>query len=207
MKQVNKSVPKVRWLGPELGLGLAWILMMAGGLQAADDARGTNLLSRVVQPGDGLIIDVVDEPDLRKVERKVDAKGRITYHFLGELEVQGKTTAEIEKMIHDGLDRDWIIDPQVSVLVGVYVEQTVSVGGFVNREGPVKLPVDRKLTLVEAISMAGGINLRGNPKKIQLSRRGEVKEYNLNELNHITDPDKQVFVEHGDVITIRQKAF
>jgi len=179
-----------------LGLAGGWLVM-------AEDASPP---TRKVQPGDGLIISV-DEPDLQKVEKKVDSNGNITFPYLGELEVHEKTTAEIEKIIRDGLDKDWIINPQVSVVVAMYAERVVSVNGFVNRPGPVKLPVDRRLSLIEAISTAGDVNPKGNRKKVQLSRRGEVKEYNLNDLAKITDLEKQIFVEADDIINVPQTAF
>jgi polysaccharide export outer membrane protein len=190
---------------------LVWLLLMAASrrsmaAEATPTTPTTPTITRNVQPGDGLIISV-DEPDLLKVDKKVDSNGKITFPYLGELDVKDKNTAEIEKMIRDGLDKDWIIKPQVSVVVAMYTEQVVSVGGFVNKPGPVKLPVDRRLSLVEAISTAGDVSPRGNRKRVQLSRRGEVKEYNLNDLAKITDADKKVFVEPDDIITVLQLTF
>jgi len=181
------------------------LVLLAASLRLAA-AEDPATVTRNVQPGDGLIISV-DEPDMLKVEKKVDANGKITFPYLGELDVRDKNTAEIEKMIRDGLDKDWIINPQVSVVVAMYAERVVSVNGHVNRPGPVKLPVDRRLSLVEAVSTAGDVSPRGNRKRVQLSRRGEVKEYNLNDLGKITDAEKQVFVEADDIITVLQLTF
>lgn len=182
-----------------------WLVLLAAGVRVAA-AEDPATVTRKVQPGDALIISV-DEPDMLKVDKKVDANGKITFPYLGELDVRDKNTAEIEKMIRDGLDKDWIINPQVSVVVAMYAERVVSVNGHVNRAGPVKLPVDRRLSLVEAVSTAGDVSPRGNRKRVQLSRRGEVKEYNLNDLAKITDAEKQVFVEADDIINVLQLTF
>lgn len=193
------------------GPGRRWLLAaLAGGLLAAGPAahaaEDIAVITRKVQPGDTLLI-TVDEADIGKVEKKIDANGRITFNYLGELVVKDKTTGEIEKMIRDGLDKDWIINPQVSCVVVQYAERVVSVSGYVYKPGPVRLPTDRKLSLIEAVSTAGDVNPRGNRKKVQLSRKGVVTTYNLNELARITDADKQVYVEPDDVITVPQTVF
>ncbi len=185
----------------------AWVglLLVTGcaGTLAAEDAA---VVTRKVQPGDTLVIQV-DEADIGKVEKKVDADGKITFNYLGELNVKDKSTGEIEKMIRDGLDKDWIINPQVSCVVVLYAEKVVTVNGYVYKAGTVRLPNDRKLSLIEAVSTAGDVNPRGNRKKVQLSRKGVVTTYNLNELARITDPDKQIYVEADDVITVPQNIF
>ncbi len=186
---------------------LIWVLVASlagatGPLYGQDSA-----INRKVQPGDGLLISVVDEPDLAKVEKKVDSDNKITFPFLGELDVKDKSTAEIEKLIRDGLDRDWIINPQVSVVVVLYAEKVVSVNGYVGRPGPVKLPADRRMSLVEAISSAGDVNRMGNRKKIQLSRKGVTKVYNLDDLMKITESTNQVYVEPDDIIQVPQGLF
>ena len=189
------------WLLSALAVG-----MLVAGRPAARAAEDLAFVTRKVQPGDTLLISV-DEADIGKVEKKIDANGRITFNYLGELVVKDKTTSEIEKMIRDGLDKDWIINPQVSCVVVQYAERVVSVNGYVYRPGPVRLPTDRRLSLIEAISTAGDVNPRGNRKKVQLSRKGVVITYNLNELARITDADKQVYVEPDDVITVPQTVF
>ena len=181
-------------------------LILVSSLAWVGTAEDAAVITRKVQPGDTLVI-TVDEPDIGKVEKKVDADGRITFNYLGELNVKDKSTGEIEKMIRDGLDKDWIINPQVSCVVVLYAERVVSVNGYVYKAGPVKLPNDRRLSLIEAVSTAGDVNPRGNRKKVQLSRKGVVTTYNLNELARITDPDKQIYVEPDDVITVPQNIF
>ena len=183
----------------------ALLSVLAGaalGLSAQDSA-----INRKIQPGDTLLISVVDEPDLTKLEKKVDSDNKITFPFLEELNVKDKSTAEVEKLIRDGLDRDWIINPQVTVVIVLYAEKVVSVNGYVTHAGPVKLPIDRKMSLVEAISSAGDVNRLGNRKKIQLSRKGVTKVYNLDDLMKITDPADQVYVEPDDIINVPQAIF
>lgn len=183
---------------------LIWLLV--AGMARTIAAEDATNITRKVQPGDILLI-TVDEQDIGKVEKKVDAEGKITFNYLGELVVKEKSTAEIEKIIRDGLDKDWIVNPQVSVVVVLYAERVVSVTGYVFKEGPVKLPPDRKLSLIEAVATAGGVNPRGNRKKVQLSRKGVVTEYNLEKLRKITDFDKQIYVEAEDIINVPQVKF
>jgi len=159
---------------------------------------------RKVQPGDILLITVVDEPELTRIEQKVDPAGQIPFPYLENVDVKDKTTAEVAKAIRNGLDPDWIINPQVIVNVGSYVKKYVTVTGQVNNPGQIELPIDHKMTLVEAISSARDVTRLGSRKKIKLSRNGVIKNYDLDKLGRITDPEKQIYVEADDIITVGQ---
>src|SRR5438093_12598184 len=89
---------------------------------------------RKIAPLDIIMIDVVGEKDLSK-ELRVSSSGTITFPFLGNLEVKGKTPAEVENLIKGKLGQDYLVDPQVIVTVKEYHSRTVSVIGQVNKAG------------------------------------------------------------------------
>ena len=163
-----------------------------------------SVIDRKVTPGDTLTISVVDEPSLTKLTKKVDSEGKITFPLLKELVVKDKSTAEIEKLIRDELDRDWIINPQVTVAVSDYVKKFVTVNGYVGKPGLVEMLVDKKMRLIEVVSAAGDVTRSGNRKKIQLSRKGVSKIYNLDDLMKITESEEQIYVEPDDIVNVPQ---
>src|SRR6058998_3688954 len=67
-----------------------------------------------IAPLDIIMIDVVGERDLSK-ELRVSSSGTITFPFLGNLEVKGKTPTEVETLLKDLLGKDYLVDPQVIV--------------------------------------------------------------------------------------------
>ncbi|MFM7103757.1 MAG: polysaccharide biosynthesis/export family protein, partial [Verrucomicrobiota bacterium] len=106
-------------------LGLVLLAGWAGSAQAQVSARK-------ILPNDILAIRVVGEPELT-LDKRVGADGKITYPFILELSVEGKTVAEVEKEIRDLLDKDFIVQPQVTVEYRDYVKQWVTVVGQVNK--------------------------------------------------------------------------
>jgi Spy/CpxP family protein refolding chaperone len=85
--------------------------------------------------------------------------------------------------------------------------RAVTVMGKVNRGGPVELPSGQKITLLEAIARAGGFSPLANKNKIQLNRGGKISYYRFSDLVGVTDLEKQVFAEPGDVIYVHESFF
>jgi polysaccharide biosynthesis/export protein len=157
-----------------------------------------------VSPQDVLTISVVNEKDLTQ-ECRVSAGGTITFAWLSNVEVAGKTPQQIEQELRASLDKDYLVEPTVIVSLKEYRAREVNVLGQVNKPGPVAIPPERSLTIVEAITRAQGLTLRGNPNKIEFTRRGKKQVFRMDDLNKVTDPNKQLFVEPGDIIEIGEK--
>src|SRR5205809_412511 len=103
-----------------------------------------------IAPLDILNIDVVGEKELAK-ELRVSSSGTITFPFLGSIEVKGKSPAQVETLLKENLGKDYLVDPQVIVTVKEYRTRTVTVLGQVNKPGPILLPAEQKLDILEAI--------------------------------------------------------
>jgi polysaccharide export outer membrane protein len=101
-----------------------------------------------------LQIDVYYGRD-REISRKVrvSSQGRINFPLLGEVDVAGLSVAEVEKKLTDLLDKDYLVNPQVSVFIEKY--STVSILGQVMEPG--SFEIKGSLTLIELISLAGGL--------------------------------------------------
>ncbi len=186
---------------------LLFLTLLLAGLCRAEEP-GANAAAngnRRIMPNDTILIRVVNEAELT-MDRHVNGEGKITYLWLGELDLRDKSTTEVEKMIRDGLHPDYIINPQVAVEIKEYVKQFVTVNGQVNNPGRIELPTDRRLTLIEVLSLARDFTQKANKDKIEVSakRFDKPKRYKYDELRRETDPAKQVYVEPNDVIDVAQ---
>ena len=160
-----------------------------------------------VSAQDTLVISVVGEKDLTQ-DCRVNTSGTISYAWLSNVEVAGKTSAEIEKHLRKLLDEDYLVNPTVLVQVKEYRAREVTVMGQVNKPGAITIPAEQPLTVVEAIARAGSISKGGDPNKIYFTRRGKEKvKLSLEQLSRVTDPTKQLYVQPGDVIDVGEKVF
>ena len=88
----------------------------------------------------------------------VDGNGDIDFPILGKLHVAGLTRMQLTEMIKQRLiEGDLIKDPIVTVQ---FLNYKVSVMGEVNRPGSFNISGDR-ITLLEALSMAGDLTIYG----------------------------------------------
>lgn len=183
----------------------AWLRLLVLALAALGPlapARAQLLETYKIQPTDILIIEVVNEPQLGPKEFRVSATGELSYPYIGALKVLDKTPAAVQAELKQLLEADYLVNAQVIVQVKEFRKRLISVLGQVNRPGPVEIPAERKMTVVEAITYAGGLTRLARSSDIQLIRAGrpEPMRFSIEELTK--NPDKAVSVEPGDVIYV-----
>jgi len=118
-------------------------------------------------PGDLVEIRVTDQKELTG-EYEVGEDGTIRFPWIGNVEVVGLSKAEVGETIEEQLMDGWLRQPQVFVRVLERQNREVSVLGQVNEPG--SFPFKERLTLVQAISQAGGLNPLAQAKRVQLTR-------------------------------------
>ena len=97
----------------------------------------------------------------------VDEQGQIEFPILGSLKVEGLTLREVSGLIKDHLVRgQYINDPTVKVELR---NLKVNMLGEVADVGVLVIP-DAQITLMEAISMAGGLTVNAAPDRITVIR-------------------------------------
>lgn len=112
--------------------------------------------SLLIGPGDLLRITVLRESELDQKVRVLDS-GEISLELAGTVPVQGLTPAEAAARIATRYrDGNFLLHPEVSVLVEEYATETVTVLGQVAHPGTVRLTAPR--TLIDVLSLAGGLN-------------------------------------------------
>lgn len=121
--------------------------------------------------GDLLQIEVYDEDDLTK-EVRVLTDGYISFPLLGAVKAAGKTVSNLEQTITEKLAAKYLVSPQVTVFVKEF--SSVFIFGEVKKPG--SFPLYGKMTVFEAITLAGGFTEVANPSKVKVIRQEDGKE-------------------------------
>ena len=175
---------------------LGWIFLWSLGAFAEEDAN----YNYKIQSGDILVISILNEPDFEK-EVRVSADGKVLYPLIGEVEVKNQDIISVTQKLTTLLN-DYFVEPQVSVSVKQFTQ--VFVYGEVIKPGAFEL--SEKLTLLQCISLAGGLKDRANSKKINIKRKkdGQVTSIMV-DLTAITQKENSnldVELEAGDVVIV-----
>lgn len=88
-------------------------------------------------------------------EYRIDANGRISLPLVGQLDISGYTLGEAEDVLERQYGERYLRDPQITVSVTEFRSQQFTAVGAVGQ--PRVYNVDRKVTLIEALAMAGGL--------------------------------------------------
>ena len=148
-----------------------------------------------LQQTDVIRMTVYQEPDMT-TESLVGKSGNVSFPLIGSLQVKGLTVPQLEKKIRTLYQKDYFVDPQVSVSVVSYAKKWVTVSGAVENPGQVPYPEEGTIKLASVIAMAGGVAEDGNTKKITLARkRGGAARYTLSEASGVN-------VYPGDTVVI-----
>jgi polysaccharide export outer membrane protein len=105
-------------------------------------------------PEDEIEIRVWDHDDLTRKTR-IAMNGTISFPFVGDIKAGGLTVGELQKEIEHRLGPDYIIDPHVNVTVIDFKSQKFFVVGNVQKPGA--YPLTKNISVIEAISLAGGL--------------------------------------------------
>ena len=167
---------------------------------------------RKIEALDMLTVNVFGEEEFSGtnnsgLELRVSSTGEVTLYLLGSVEVAGKTPAEAERHIRDLLKKDYIIDPHVLVLVKTYRISNVTVMGQVGSPGLIDLPAERRLDILSGIAQAGGFTKLARTSKIDLTRAGVTRTYDLDKLKTETNPAKKIWLSPDDLIYVHESAF
>src|SRR5262245_30534025 len=138
-----------RTVNPVRLLLAAAALLLSLGLTAAASAQ-----EYVIGPRDVLAVTVWGQPDLTK-DYPVDQDGSMAFPLVGRVRASGLTTGRLASRLTELLEKDYLVNPQVSVAVREYLSQKVQVLGEAEKPGLFYL--SGPTTLLEIISKAGGL--------------------------------------------------
>ena len=157
--------------------------------------------------GDVFDVRVYGEEELSSTYR-VDSDGTIDFPLIGSIKVLGLEPPQVTALLEKELrDRQLLVDPQVSILIKEYNSKRISVIGAVDRPGT--FPLTEGLTVVQAITLAGGFTNLANRNATVLTRRTgeETKKYRIAVDDVTRRGAKDPLVGPGDIIYVPERAF
>jgi polysaccharide export outer membrane protein len=155
-----------------------------------------------IAPEDVLTIDVWKEPEISRTV-PVRRDGKISLPLLNDLQAAGLTPTQLGAEIVEKL-RATIVHPQVTVIVAQMSSLRIYILGQVTRGGAYPLVPD--MTVMQALSIAGGFTPYANVKKIYVMRKenGADKIYPVNYKEVISGrkTEQNIHLKAGDTIVV-----
>ncbi len=167
----------------------------------------------LIQSGDILNIEVFEEPDLSTTLRVTD-EGKLSYPFIGDVDVEGLSVQEVEKTLEDQLRDGYLKMPKVNIRLAFNLmeeskEKEVYVFGQVNNPGIVPI-AGEYLTALEAIIKAGGFAefAASHRTKVVRTEDGVEKTIWVN-LKKVQKGHKafDIILRPGDVVVVPESFF
>jgi protein involved in polysaccharide export with SLBB domain len=161
----------------------------------------------IVGPGDVFTMDIVGEKDLPR-EFQVASDGTVDLPFVHTLQVAGLEPQGIARLVRQTLiDKKILNDPSVIVQVKEYNSRSVVVLGQVAKPGT--FPLTSGLTLIQAISLSGGLTSIANEDRVTLTRKvGNKTQTVVLSVEAITSGDSEdIPLQAGDRIYVHERIF
>jgi protein involved in polysaccharide export with SLBB domain len=156
----------IRWF-----FGLLALLAVACGPSApARDSSFPAFSERnVLGPGDVFSMEIVGEKELPR-EYQVASDGTVDLPYLHTVRIADLEAQEVARLVRDKLiEGKILLDPSVVVQVKEYASRRVTLLGQVARPG--SFPLAPGMTLIQAISEAGGLTAVANSDNVNLIRK------------------------------------
>ncbi len=195
-KDLNKSKELI------IGTGDQLIIMVDGADR--ESIRPFNYQQDVPQ----FIMKSEQDPSLRLMQSEqgpsirsylVDSNGDITFPLVGKIRVNGLTKAQITSLIDEKL-KPYLKNPTITVRLENF---QISVLGEVNRPGKYSTQNDR-ITILEALSMAGDITIYGKKRNVLVTRElnGKIEFARLDLTNPEIFNSEYYFLKQNDVVYV-----
>ncbi len=153
-------------------------------------------------PEDAIEIAVWKD-DTLKSTALVRPDGGISFPLVGDLQVAGKTAAEVREEVVRRLGR-FVPDPEVTVSVVRVASYRVYIIGRVNKPGDIV--VGRPIDVLQALSLAGGLTPFAVEDDIRIIRRVNGKQvalpFDYTRLRKGGDLSQNITLRSGDVLLV-----
>ena len=184
------------------GLFLGFLLTLVVSAGPAVAQAPVQDSSYKIGPNDILNIFVWKEADLTR-DVTVMPDGKITYPLIGEIMAQGQTASELKKAIADKL-QNFVTAPEVTVILMEGRSQVIYTIGKLTRPGP--KPLAPGMTVMQALSAAGGFAEWADPKNILIVRKEGGKEthlrFNYKEFTAGEKLEQNILLKPGDTLVV-----
>jgi protein involved in polysaccharide export with SLBB domain len=162
-------------------------------------------LEYAIRPHIILHIELAGEGKLADpgLDVRVSPSGHIKYPYVGKVDVMGLTEDQAARKLEKLLEKDYVRAPQVTVTITGAPKYYIL--GKINRPGMYGMVLDREITLVEAMMLAGGIKkVEGLYRegwavvRVIRTEEGERREYAF----QVDSVDESFTVQPDDIIVL-----
>ena len=123
-----------------------------------------------LQINDSISMSMFQEPGMSR-SGVIGKSGSISFHLIGSVDVVGLTVPELEEKLTNLYQKDYFVDPKISIIITGYAQKNVIVSGAVVNPGGVPYPDEGAMSLAQAIAASGGITERADANKITIVRK------------------------------------
>lgn len=185
------------------GRGNAKATPAAAARAAAPAAAASELPVYTIGPNDVLTISVWHEKDL-SATLQVRPDGKISLPLIGQVQAAGYTPLQFQLVLTKRLET-YIDQPRVTVVVNKVLSRTYNVLGKVTKPG--SYPLDRPMTVLDALAAAGGPAEFANTKKIYVLRTQtdgtrRIFPFNYNQVIKGHLPSENIELQPGDTVVV-----
>jgi protein involved in polysaccharide export with SLBB domain len=162
--------------------------------------------STTLGPGDLIDVRVFEEADLSGPYR-VAPGGTIDFPLCGKVRVQGMNTSATSDLLTKCLGEKYLKHPQVTVLLREYNSKKIFVFGEVQKPGT--FPYEEDMSIIQAITMAGGFTKVASKNDIAVTRSVDGKETKIRVpvADIGTGREKNFRLQPGDIVFVPESMF
>lgn len=155
-----------------------------------------------LMPGDIVEVSVFGIKELKELTGAIDALNKVSLPLVGNVKIGGLTIPEAKKVLTDEF-KEYVENPQVSLIIKEYHGYRVSVLGEVNKPDVYSLRGTR--TVLDGIAMASGLTPEAS-RTVILTHMGPEKRsvtyINLDDLVKRWDLSEDLMLQPGDIIYV-----
>jgi polysaccharide export outer membrane protein len=207
-----KNMPRMTRLGGVV-LGMAGLLIaLSAGAEAQEKkpaAAAANVAAAmdsepeyILGPGDQIDIAVWKDETLTK-SLIVLPDGKISFPLIGEIKAAGRTVPQLKQEITKKIS-PFAPDPIISIEVRQVNSMLVYVIGRVNTPG--RFSLNTNVNVLQALTIAGGLNPFAKRDKIKIFRREGAKttifRFKYDEVVEGAELDQNIILQRGDVVVV-----
>ena len=169
------------------------------------DENGVDPLS-FIGAGDKINIQVFNEAELSGVYQ-VSPEGYIMFPFIGKIKVNGMDNFSLAVKIAEKLKDGYLKEPNVTVSVEEFVSKRIFVLGQVKKAD--SFPLRRQMSVIEAISLAGGFTNLADLSNVVVTRKvgGREKRFVVDIKSIVNGAKENFYLEAGDIVFVGEKFF
>lgn len=190
----------------------AWLLLLVvSACASSNTVHAVNLPPpterNVLGPGDTFTLEIVGEKDLPH-EYQVASDGTVDFPYVHTLKVADLEAQEVARLVRERLIAEKVLsDPSVVVQVKEYASRHVTLLGQVAKPG--SFPLVPGMSLIQAISQAGGLTSVASSSHVNLTRKTakgqQTVEIDVGAITEGKAPD--VPLQAGDQIYVHERLF